>query len=72
MSAAIFILGGYGNTGLPTAELLLRFSDARVVLAGRNLARAQAAADRLNQQHSTDRVSAAAADASRADDLRAA
>ncbi len=72
MSATIFILGGYGNTGLPTAELLLRFSEARVVLAGRDLPRAQAAADRLSQAHGTDRVSAAAADASQPEALQAA
>lgn len=72
MSATIFILGGYGNTGLPTADLLLRFSDARIVLAGRDLPRAQAAADRLNQAYTTDRVSAAAADASQPGALQAA
>jgi hypothetical protein len=30
----LLILGGYGNTGRPLAELLLKHSDARLVLAG--------------------------------------
>ena len=72
MSANIFILGGYGNTGLPTAELLLQFSEANVILAGRNQARAEAAASRLNQQYATDRVRGMAADASDYEALLAA
>lgn len=64
MSDTIFILGGYGNTGLPTAELLLQFSDVQVVLAGRNEQRAEAAAAQLNAQYDTDRVRGVQADAS--------
>ncbi len=36
----IMILGGYGNTGLPTARLLLKYSPANIIIAGRNLNKA--------------------------------
>ncbi len=53
MQPKIFlILGGYGNSGLALAILLLRFSDCRLVLAGRNLQRAEAAAAGLNAEFS--------------------
>ncbi|MBN2469656.1 MAG: hypothetical protein JXN59_02935 [Anaerolineae bacterium] len=47
MTETICILAGYGNTGCPLADLLLRFSEARLVLAGRDLKRAEAAAAAL-------------------------
>lgn len=51
MQPEIFlILGGYGNSGLALARLLLRFSDSRLVLAGRSLQRAEAAAAGLNAE----------------------
>ena len=50
------VLGGYGNSGLALARLLLRFSDCRLVLAGRNLQRAEAAAAGLNAEFSGMRV----------------
>lgn len=44
----ILILGGYGNTGFQVAELLLRYSDADVIIAGRNREKAHTAATQLN------------------------
>ena len=59
----IIILGGYGNTGRALARLMLAHSRVRLVLAGRNEARAQAAADELNQRFPGKRVRGIAADA---------
>jgi len=68
----ILILGGYGNTGRPLTELLLRETDAQLIVAGRNLARAQAFAARLNAQFGAERVLARRADAADPASLRAA
>lgn len=59
----ILILGGYGNTGRPLATALLQETAVHLVLAGRNLNRAQNAADQFNQQWEGQRVSAAFCDA---------
>jgi len=48
MAADVLILGGYGTTGKVVAELVLAHSDATVVVAGRNLQRAERAAATLN------------------------
>ena len=32
----LLILGGYGNTGRPLVDLLLRETDARMIIAGRS------------------------------------
>ncbi len=66
--AAIFILGGYGATGRLLAKHLLAQTDANIVLAGRNLDKAQALADAL----SSPRVSIRQVDASDEASLRAA
>jgi len=55
----IFILGGYGYTGKFLAKHLLAHTDANIIIAGRNSAKAQAFADQLNNP----RVSARQADA---------
>ena len=68
----ILILGGYGSTGFPLARLLLGATDARLMLAGRTLSKAQAAADRLNAQFGGQRVTGAFADASDPVSLRRA
>ncbi|MCK4724438.1 MAG: saccharopine dehydrogenase NADP-binding domain-containing protein, partial [Anaerolineales bacterium] len=57
------ILGGYGNTGRLISRLLLQESDARLVLAGRTIENADAAAAQLNSRFEGGRVSAAYADA---------
>ena len=41
-SGALVVLGGYGNAGQQIVELLLRHTDRAVVVAGRNIARADA------------------------------
>jgi len=63
----ILILGGYGYTGKLLAKHLLAQSQAKIILAGRNLDKAQSFADELNN----DRVSALRADAADAGSLLA-
>jgi hypothetical protein len=60
----LLILGGYGNTGRPLAELLLKYSDAHLILAGRSLEKAEAAALALNGKSRKPRVEALKLDAS--------
>jgi saccharopine dehydrogenase-like NADP-dependent oxidoreductase len=68
----ILILGGYGNTGRPLARLLLQESDAKLVIAGRNLEKGMSFAEELNQAVEGNRVRAAYADASNLDKLKPA
>lgn len=60
----ILILGGYGQTGLPTARLLLRHTDCHLRIAGRSLEKGEKAASRMNRAFPGDRVRACATDAS--------
>ena len=62
-NANFLILGGYGSTGRLIARLLLQETVTQLVLAGRNLARAEATAAELNAQYPGQRVSAACVDA---------
>lgn len=64
----ILILGGYGYTGKLLAKHLLAQSQAKIILAGRNLEAAQTFADELNDE----RVSTVRVDAADPDSLRAA
>ena len=59
----ILILGGYGSTGRLIARLLLQETKTYLILAGRNLAKAEATAVELNTQFTGQRVTAACADA---------
>ncbi|MGD8856541.1 MAG: saccharopine dehydrogenase NADP-binding domain-containing protein [Chloroflexota bacterium] len=59
----LLILGGYGNTGRPLAQLLLQETDASLVLAGRNLDRAQALATEFNARFGGHRVDGRTVDA---------
>lgn len=68
----ILILGGYGSTGLPIARLLLSNTDVSIVLAGRNLDKANRAATKLNADQVGDRASGMYADASDPQSLRKA
>jgi len=68
----ILILGGYGSTGLPIAQLLLSQTDVSLTLAGRNLEKAQSAVEKLNADHGGNRVNAVYADASDSQSLRKA
>lgn len=68
----ILILGGYGSTGLPIAQLLLSNTDVSITLAGRNLEKANRAAEKFNAEHGGNRVNGAQADASDPQSLRKA
>jgi saccharopine dehydrogenase (NAD+, L-lysine-forming) len=68
----ILILGGYGNTGRPLARLLLQESDAQLVLAGRNLEKAQVLANELNHAFEGNRVRGACVDASDVESMKQA
>ena len=68
----ILILGGYGNTGRAIAHLLLRECEARLVLAGRNISKANQLSAELNTSFSGNRVSGVYADASDIVSLRQA
>jgi hypothetical protein len=52
----IFLLGGYGSAGRPTAELLMEETDRRVVIAGRDGAKAEAFAAGLNERFPGERA----------------
>jgi saccharopine dehydrogenase (NAD+, L-lysine-forming) len=52
----LILLGGYGNAGLALARLLLDRTDCRLILAGRDRAKAQKTADDLNAQCEAGRV----------------
>lgn len=68
----ILILGGYGNTGSAIARLLLQYSDAQLILAGRNLSKADQLAIELNQTLEGNRVRGMCVDASNITSLRRA
>ena len=63
MGQSVLILGGYGVAGRMLACLLLRESKVDVILAGRSLAKAEAASAALNAKYGEGRASARAADA---------
>jgi hypothetical protein len=68
----ILILGGYGNTGKVLARLLLKQTNANLILAGRNIAKAKQLADELNQTADDHRVCGVYVDASDITSLRQA
>lgn len=68
----ILLLGGYGNTGRALAPLLLQETDVNLVLAGRNVLKAESAAAELNTRFDGQRVSSVYADASKPDSLKPA
>lgn len=68
MARTALVLGGYGTTGKMLSELLLAWSDARVVLAGRDLGRTERAVDELAARY-PGRVTARVADAADAASL---
>ena len=68
MTETILVLGGYGTTGKTLCELLLEHGDADVVVAGRSLEKAGAAASELGARF-PGRVTARAADAADAASL---
>ena len=68
----ILILGGYGNTGLLLARGLLEKSHVRLILAGRNLEKAEKAAAELGQTFGTHRVRGLPVDATDPEGLKKA
>jgi len=68
----ILIMGGYGNTGRPIAELLLQETDCRVVVAGRSQEKAEVEASRLNDRFSGERATSTVVDAADVATLRQA
>jgi saccharopine dehydrogenase (NAD+, L-lysine-forming) len=68
----ILILGGYGYTGRLLAKHLLQETSAHIILAGRNLEKAQTLADQLNSEFAGNRAAPLRLDAADADSLRLA
>jgi saccharopine dehydrogenase-like NADP-dependent oxidoreductase len=64
----LLILGGYGATGRPLTKHLLKQTDYSIIVAGRNLEKAQAFIDSLHDP----RVTARRVDAADAASVRAA
>jgi hypothetical protein len=60
----ILILGAYGNAGKWITKFLMQESSAHLVLAGRNIIKAQLFADKLNEEYGGRRAAAVYADAS--------
>ncbi len=71
-SKKLLILGGYGNTGRPLAELLLQETSVELVLAGRNQRKAQTLAAEFNEKYEGHRVAGEQVDASDPGSLRQA
>ncbi len=71
-NATFLILGGYGGVGRALTRLLLQETDARLVLAGRTIEKAKAAAAQLNNLFPGNRVAETYADASDIASLRQA
>ncbi len=73
MPTKILLAGGYGNAGYPIADyLLLEKADVELIIAGRNLEKAQAAVNRLQEAHPRAALSALALDLSDQKALEAA
>jgi saccharopine dehydrogenase (NAD+, L-lysine-forming) len=72
MSKTFLILGGYGNTGRPIAQLLLKETDVNILIAGRDIERAKTQAFILNQEYYGQRVSAMRVDAAESPSLHTA
>lgn len=72
MNRTFLILGGYGNTGMCIARLILQETNVGLVLAGRSSEKAGRAAARLNDLFEGNRVAGTHADASDAESLKKA
>jgi len=70
MNKTFLILGGYGNSGRLIAELLLKETDLKIIISGRDIEKAKALTYSLNQAYKGDRVSALRADASDYESLK--
>lgn len=58
MGKTFLILGGYGNTGILISEFLLKNTDSKLIVAGRNAEKAIKAAKALNEKFFDERVTA--------------
>lgn len=56
MSKTFLILGGYGNTGFLIADLLLKHTDSKLIIAGRSKAKAGKASHTLNEKYFDERT----------------
>ena len=65
----VLILGGYGGAGKALAELLLKEAKLRLLIGGRNPAKAEAFANELNTKHPGQRAEARTLDANRSESL---
>ena len=65
----VLILGGYGGAGKALAELLLKETKLRLLIGGRNPAKAEAFADELNARHCGQRAEARTLDANQSQSL---
>lgn len=73
MSKKILLVGGYGNAGFLIAKYLLQeTTDTFLTLAGRNLAKAQKACDKLNKTFPGNRTSPLKVDVTEAAEFKAA
>lgn len=72
MPSKVLILGGYGNTGMLIAPLLLKEDNIELIIAGRNYDRAKDLAGKLNAEFQTNRVTAARIDASDKEQIKKA
>jgi hypothetical protein len=72
MAHTFLILGGYGNAGGPVADLLLKETNSNLIIAGRNLTKAENFTEVLNKNYSGNRVRALQVDAQNFDQLKAA
>ncbi len=72
MATRIIILGGYGNTGFLIARSLVKESSVELVIAGRDINRAEQKATELNSEFYTDRVSFKYVDAANTNSLKVA
>jgi len=68
----ILIIGGYGNTGISIARLLLKFTSHNLVIAGRNIEKARAATRSLQKDHDLQRVSELALNTGNIEDMKSA
>ena len=59
----ILVLGGYGGAGTAISRMVLKETDADLIVAGRHIEKARALAEALNRDFSGDRASWAFADA---------
>ena len=68
-SKTILILGGYGSTGRVVCRRLMEEADVALIIAGRNISKAEEFAAALSREFPSKNVSAVFADASDYDSL---